>query len=428
MVTILGAGVSGLGVAYRLRQHNQEYIIYEKESHYGGLCQKMEIAGFLFDRFVHFSFTEDQEVKQLFLDSAKKYIGHEPKAFNYYQQKWIAHPAQNNLYPLGKEEQDIILDGFRSRQQNDIPKRDYQEWLNEAFGEAFAQRFPNAYTRKYWTVEPKYLETKWVGERVLQSNLQEVEEGCQRTEPSNKFYTKEMRYPLNGAYQGFIDTWAEKEHVVYNHELIKWDNLNKTLYFQNGFKHIYTDIVSTLPLPFIISIMTDVPKDVHKASQKLYATKGVTISIGLKGELKKPMLWFYIYDEDILFARVYSPSMKSPNNVPLGCSSLQAEIYYSDLKPLNFSLDELVVHTIEKMVAMNIIDTEQVLFAEPHQFEYANVIFTHNIYKSRDKVRQWLLSQGIYTAGRFGEWGYLWSDQSLRSGLDTATKIVEKNN
>ena len=32
-------------------------------------------------------------------------------------------------------------------------------------------------------------------------------------------------------------------------------------------------------------------------------------------------------------------------------------------------------------------------------------------------VRDYLSSVGIETIGRFGEWGSLWSDQSLMSGL-----------
>ena len=38
----------------------------------------------------------------------------------------------------------------------------------------------------------------------------------------------------------------------------------------------------------------------------------------------------YIYDEDIPPARVYSPSLKSADNAPAGCSSLQAEIFFAN--------------------------------------------------------------------------------------------------
>lgn len=425
MITILGAGLAGLACAYRLRQNKKEFIIYEKETTYGGLCQKIQIGEFFFDRFVHLSFTQDEEIQKMFSDSAESIILHQPKAFNYYHQKWLAHPAQNNLYPLDKKEQKIILDGFKNRDFTLDPKN-YQEWLNSTYGEAFAERFPNSYTRKYWTVSPELLETKWVGTRVLQSDLSEIEEGISRNTPSTKFYTKEMKYPEKGAYQAFIDQWAEKEHIRFNHDLVKLDIHEKKLYYKNGTITPYSTIVSTLPLPYMISIMTNVPQNVITASKKLKATKGYTVSIGLQGQIKTPSLWFYVYDEDILFARVYSPSIKSPNNAPEGCSSLQAEIYYSDFKKLNISEELLAEHTIDKLVHMNIIDKSQVLFAKINQFDYANVIFTHHIYDSRKIVRDYLLSQNIYTAGRFGEWGYLWSDQAVRSGLNIAEYLSLK--
>lgn len=52
----------------------------------------------------------------------------------------------------------------------------------------------------------------------------------------------------------------------------------------------------------------------------------------------------YIYDEDIKSARINSPSIKSPNNVPEGCSSMQFEIYH----PKDEILDEEAIIDIAK--------------------------------------------------------------------------------
>ena len=50
--------------------------------------------------------------------------------------------------------------------------------------------------------------------------------------------------------------------------------------------------------------------------------------------------------------------------------------------------------------------------------KYANVVFDHQIYENREIVRDYLMSLGIEPIGRFGEWGYLWSNQSLLSGMN----------
>ena len=122
----------------------------------------------------------------------------------------------------------------------------------------------------------------------------------------------------------------------------------------------------------------------------------------------------YIYDEDIIPARVYSPSLKSPDNAPEGCSSLQMEVYCNRDE---YTQEELLARSVGKLVSLNILKEEDILFTDIRFESYANVIFDHNIYEARKIVRDYLSSVGIETIGRFGEWGYLWSDQSLMSGL-----------
>ncbi len=127
-----------------------------------------------------------------------------------------------------------------------------------------------------------------------------------------------------------------------------------------------------------------------------------------------PYLWWYIYDEENLASRVYSPSMKSPDNVPEGCSSLQMEVY---CKENEYTEQEILNRTVGKIVELGIIKKEDILFTHIGFEKYANIIFTEPIYEARKTVRDYLSSIGTETIGRFGEWDYLWSDQSLMSGL-----------
>jgi len=111
---------------------------------------------------------------------------------------------------------------------------------------------------------------------------------------------------------------------------------------------------------------------------------------------------------------VYSPSLKSPDNAPEGCSSLQLEIYCEKDK---YTKEELLAGSVDKLIEQGVIRKEDILFIDVRFEPYANVIFDHNIYEARKIVRNYLASIGIETIGRFGEWDYLWSDQALYSGL-----------
>lgn len=415
-ILILGAGISALGAAYALRQKGEFPVLLEKESTYGGLCGNFTIDGFRFDRFVHLSFTENDLVKQLFAKSCPDILRHSPNPYNIYKRTWIKHPAQNNLFPLSEEEKRKIIEDFKARPDgvsaSDV--LDYEQWLRLQYGNYFAEHFPLVYTRKYWMCEARNLETHWVGKRLYQPSLEEVVRGAQTLDTPVTYYAKEMRYPARGGYKQFLKVLAEGQDIQYNKEIQFIFPKDKKVITADGSQYTYKHLISSIPLPALINMLPNVPEEVCMASQRLRYTCGYLVSVALKTENIPPYLWWYIYDEDILPARVYSPSLKSPDNAPNGCSSLQMEIYCTKKQ---YSQQELYAGSVGKLVEAGIINAEDIMFVDIRFEPYANVVFDHYIYKSRQLVRDYLDGLGIKTIGRFGEWDYLWSDQSLMSGI-----------
>lgn len=415
-VLVLGAGIAGLGAAYKLSGNDRQVIVLEKDETYGGLCGNFTIGGFRFDRFVHFSFAKDEEVNRIFEEGSPEVYRHTPNPFNIYRGLWIKHPAQNNLFPLPEEEKERIIDDFRNRPYIDsVAVPNYEQWLRIQYGDYFAEHFPMAYTRKYWMTEASGLETLWVGNRLYQPSLDEVLQGARTADTPVTYYSREMRYPVKGGYKQYLAALAEGQDIRYNERVIKISPVTHTLRTADGAGYTYSRLISSLPLPMVVDMLTDVPGDVLFAADRLRCTCGYQISVGLKTKDIPPYLWWYIYDEDILPARVYSPSLKSPDNAPEGCSSLQMEVYCNRNE---YTREELLARSVGKLVSLNIIRAEDTLFTDVRFEPYANVIFDHHIYEARKIVRDYLLSVGIETIGRFGEWGYLWSDQSLMSGLN----------
>ena len=149
------------------------------------------------------------------------------------------------------------------------------------------------------------------------------------------------------------------------------------------------------------------------------------VSLGFKRPNVPKYLWFYIYDEDILSSRVYSPSMKSPDNVPEGCSSLQAEIFF-DCKTKIPPKDEVLKNTIEKLSKMGLFSENEIVVKDIRFEKYANVTFDENIYKNRKIVLDYLNNIGIESIGRFGKWEYFWTYQAFEDGMKTAQLISKK--
>lgn len=413
---ILGAGIAGISAAYHLKQKGESSVIFEKDNDWGGLCGFFEIDGFRFDRFVHFTFAKDEKIAELFAKSSPLYA-HPPVSYNYWRGCWLKHPAQNNLAPLPIEEKVKIIDSFVNRPRKDVAEiSDYAEWLRVQCGDYFAENFPFAYTRKYWGVEAKQLETKWVGNRLHVSLLPEVLRGAFAEQQENFYYTKFMNYPKKGGFRSIMNECRKGLDIRLNKKAVRIDTAAKQVEFADGTVENYDNLISSLPLPEIIKMISDVPENVQNAAKQLRWTCGYQVSLGFNRPDVAKYLWFYIYDEDVPPARVYSPNLKSPDNAPEGCSSLQAEIFFANgVKVVDKNI--ILQKTVEKLKEICQFNDSDVVVKDIRFEPYANIIFTPEIYESRKVVREWLQARGIKTIGRFGEWDYLWSHQAFESGM-----------
>lgn len=419
-ILILGAGIAGLAASYRLREEGYSSLLLEKNEIKGGLCSSFSIDGFTFDHFVHLSFSEDMYVKELF--SGCPQVIHKPAPYNYYHGLWLKHPVLNNLYPLCEEEKKKLFEDFKNRTTYK-EVRDYETWLRMQYGDAFAETFPMAYTRKYWCVPADELETKWIGKRMYIPTLEEVENSLYDPDTETKYYAKEMRYPEQGGFSSFLKGWTENSKIAYKQNVIRIDPIHRCVYTEDT-KYSYRKLLSSLPIDKMPEMM-EMPNRVKEACQKLKHTSGYLVSLGFQGKIAAPSLWFYIYDETIAPARVYVSGRKSSANVPEGCSGLQAEVYV--LKQLALEEERcLLENVISQLEKMGVFAKEQLIVKDIRYIEYANVIFDPSIYESRGIVRRFLKQQDILSFGRFGEWDYLWSDQSLLSGIKAAETILSE--
>ncbi|WP_299252668.1 FAD-dependent oxidoreductase [uncultured Cytophaga sp.] len=424
MIYILGAGIAGISAGYHLNKRNIPNVVLEKRATWGGLLDHFKIGAFTFDHCVHLSFTKDAYVQNLFAESTAYHV-HKPESSNFYKGHWLRHPAQNNLFPLSSEEKIKIISDFVTNEHaaETTEIKNYEDWLFAQYGTYFTEHFPKAYTRKYWTLEARDLSTDWVGSRMYKPSIEEVLRGAFTEQTAHVYYASEMRYPIEGGYKSFLKKMAEETSIQTSSEVCSIHTESKKLTFSGSEEVSYDKIISTLPLPVLIPMLSNVPDEVKAAVELLSWTSVDLVSIGFSKPDIPKYLWFYMYDEDILPARAYAPSLKAIDNVPEGCSSLQFEIYSSKHKSLNLHPEELIAHVILKLVEMNICTRADIMLTDHRKVEYGNVIFDHHHKTATQTVHNYLDSKGILYAGRFGEWGYLWSDQSLLSGKKAADCI-----
>lgn len=435
---ILGSGIAGISAGYHLEKEGESVVIYEKNNDWGGLCGNFTIDGFRFDKFVHFSFAPDEYTADIFSKSSEMFE-HIPFPSNYYNGIWIRHPAQNNLAPLPADEKTDIIYDFVKRTEKPVEEiKDYGEWLRVQYGNYFAENFPFKYTRKYWGVEPEELETKWVGQRMYTPDLKQVLQGAFETQDECFYYSKFMKYPKKGGFRSILNNCRKGLDIHFNKEVVKINPQEQTVTFKDGTITKYSRLISSLPLPEIVKMIDGIPEEVKEAGQKLMHTSGYMVSLGFKRPDVAKHLWFYIYDEDILPARVYSPNLKSADNVPEGCSSLQAEIFFANsgaqdnCPPLARGPKSVISRrgffnpqtppeiilekTIKSLISMGLFKEEEIVVKDIRFEKYANVIFDKYIYKNREIVLDYLNKVGIESIGRFGKWEYFWTHQAFDDG------------
>lgn len=421
-VIILGGGVAGISAAYHLHETCNEVVCYEANTSAGGLLSNFSVDGFRFDNAVHLSFTKDEYVKRLF--SQTEYYSHAPESSCYENGLWLRHPVQNNLYPLPTEDKVTLISSFFNAPTtyND----NYKSWLISQYGEEIAERYPIHYTMKYWGTDALNLSLTWIGNRVRKSDISEILRGAFEQRADNHYYADEMRYPIRGGYFQFISPMLKDVNVRLNKRAVSIDTSKKRIAFSDGECVIYDKLINTIPLPELINIIDNVPLSVKQAAESLLFTKIDLISVGFSKVIENKFLWFYIYT-DTLAARAYSPSLKSPDSAPDGCSSLQFEIYHLSTSE-QVSVNEMKEDIKEYLIKSKICTEADIVFLHHKHIPYGNVVYDHGMEERRQIVLDYLNERKIYTAGRFGEWSYLWSDQAIMSGKKSAEQVSNNEN
>lgn len=435
-IVILGSGMAGFGASYQLEREGFKSIIYEKENYSGGKATSFEKDGFIFDDGPHISFTKDERIQQLFAESIKNnYKTLQVGVNNYWKEFWIKHPAQVNLYGLPMDlVVEIISEIIEVKKKSKT--NNFKDWLYASFGKTFSETFPIKYGLKFHTTHANNMSTDWIGPRLYQPQIKEVLQGALSNETKDVHYVTHFRYPEKGGFKSYLDTFKKNSDYKLNHKLIELDARKNSLLFENGYKCNYDYVVSSIPLPEIISIVKDVPKKVIEASNKLACSTCVIVNLGIDRNNISKTHWSYFYDDDIVFTRLSFPHMQSENNVPKGCGSIQVEIYFSKkYKPLLNDKDDYIKKSIQDLIKCGLLTTnDKILFKESRIIDYANIIFDLDRKKNLKIVHDYLDEIGINYCGRYGEWGYLWTDESFKSGENAAKKVIrqlkkqEKNN
>ncbi len=423
--------MAGFGAAHRLHAEGATPVLYDKNGYHGGHTASFRNdSGFIFDLGPHISFTKDTRIQDLFAESVNnQYESVQITLNNYWRGHWPIHPVQLHMHGLPEDLiVKVITDFVEASHAPERPINNYEDWLLASFGRTFAETFPMTYARKYHLTTAANMSTDWLGPRIYRPNLEEVLRGALSSSAPHTHYITHFRYPTNDGFISYLRKFVPMANLKLGHELVSIDPRAKQLKFSNGHVAQYGGLVSSVPLPEMIRMIPGAPKEVAEAARRLACSTCVLVNVGINRQDLSPAHMTYFYYEDICFTRLSFPHMLSPNNVPPGTGSIQAEVYFSEkYKPLTVSPDALIEPVIADLRKVGLIrEDDQILCSKAMLLKFANIIFDLDRNAALKTVHDYLDDAGISYCGRYGDWGYMWTDESFISGEKAAQKALDQ--
>lgn len=428
---IIGSGMAGFGAAYRLNQYNIKPVMYEAKPYHGGHTASFKYEdGFIFDDGPHISFTKDTRIQELFARSVGgQYEILQARVNNYWQGHWIKHPAQVNLYGLPKDlVKKIILEFIENKYDEKSSSEivNYKDWLYAQFGKTFAETFPMQYGKKYHTTTADNMSIDWLGSRIYTPEISEVLEGALSYATPDVHYVDNFRYPTKNGFVSYLDMFLPLADLHCSTKVTGINPQRKEVRLSDKSVVNYDALISSMPLTELIPRIDNVPEEVKSAVKKLAWTKCMLVNIGIDRNDISDSHWSYFYDDDYIFTRVSYPHMFSSRNVPDGAGSIQAELYYSDkYRLLDMEPRACIEPVINDLRKCGLIkDSDTILHTSVKFVPYANIIFDLDRMNAVSLIHSYLDEQKIHYCGRYGEWGYHWTDESFISGENAAENSI----
>src|SRR5215218_3792109 len=438
-IVILGAGPTGLGAAYRLKELGYtNFHMYDRLGHLGGLASSyVDDAGFTWDVGGHVMFSHYKYYDDVF----DKLVGDEyqmnmRECWVRMFESWVPYPFQNNIRYLPKQQQFECLAGLIEAQTQRDPKaaKNFEEFIDAVFGDGIAKYFMKPYNFKVWAHPPKMMNKEWIGERVavldINRALKNVVLGGDDFGwgPNNQF-----KFPLFGGTGEFyrrIGKAIGDEHISLNKTIDFINMTKKEIRFKDGEILKYDTLISAMPLDKLCNdvINGEMPREIKKAAASLKHSGGYMVGVGIKQPCPSTKSWMYFPEDNCPFYRVTYLSNYSPYMTPDKDRyySLLTETSYSEFKPVDGS--RIVDDTITGLVNAGLIKEEDKndvvdtwLFDAKYSYPTPTV--------ERDGILAqaipFLEQNDIYSRGRFGMWKYevANTDHSLMQGVELINRL-----
>lgn len=441
----MGAGLTGLGAAYRLARAGIEVTVLEESPRVGGLAASMRKDGWTFDYGPHRFHTKNREL----LDEVTELMA---GAFNVRHRKssirlngrYFAYPleAKNLLMRMSPfKSARVLIDYLVTVTRNKfVPRPDtsFEAWVVNRFGRALYDIYFGPYTEKLWGIHPTRISVDWASQRIALMNLWDVAVRLLfKRNNTPRTYQTLFYYPQKGVGQiaeRFSAVIAANHGAVHTGTrvcAVRWKGnmVESVICAQDGreFSETADYFISTIPVTDLVSMSRPLPgKEITDAAAALRYRGIVFLFLMTKRPLLTDNHWIYCPEKKLLFTRLSEPKNFAEAMCPAGKSSVCVEINCAVGDALwNAPAQDVFKKSMDSFKAMGFLEEDDVEDYCTDRMSHAYPIYEIGYEKHVRLLTSFVHgSDNLITAGRQGLFRYGNMDHALDMGFLAAGHLL----
>jgi len=455
-IVVLGAGISGLTVAWRLHELGFQTEICEAQDHIGGLAGTVRPDGgkYCLDFGPHFFITQKQEIVERITDLvADEVVSFERSAQLHVRDRFLDYPLSAKNVLLNFPPRDAIASvatfiwaqlkqGAQRTLNYDTHMPHFGEWAAANFGSHLANVFFRPYTEGFWKLACEQLSPEILPTSTRLNFMKSLRMMVSRkvSGHAQSLTERELVLPLRYPKRGYgMITEAIAERVL---------NMGGVLHLNSRVSEIRSVadgryvvvanrngqaveleadyVISTIPTPDLVGIMSpDAPPSVLKSAKQLgYLALIVLYAVTSKTELLDTS---YVYYLGRPYHRLAEMDQFCDTLCPSGENMLAVEFschHGDDMWVM--SEKELFELSLPYLENDGILSREQVSKLFVVRAAHAYPIRYYDFQGHLDNVLGYVRKQpNLDVLGRTGEYRYIDSDQCMERAFTLAEQIAD---
>ena len=412
---IIGAGISGLSVAFMLKRRGVDVEVLEGESYIGGFAHSFKWNNHICDWAAHRLFTHDEHVLQQ-LSALVPMNRLERVSAVYLGGQWLKDPVDvvqlcRQFFPSKTLS---IPFSYLTRPRN-LPETSFENYCLKKYGKALERFLFSPYTVKMFGIPAGQISVEWARKKVrIAGPLDVIRQGSKK-----KFFY--FYYPQKGGYGTIADRMHDevRDQVRLNSPVtgltVKEGRITGVTYRQDGVEKTTTAdwVISTMPLTHLCNMLGNQPPLSYRAVAAVYVL--------VNKPQTTPNHWIYYMDGAMAVNRLCEFKNMDPNLGPPETSVVCAEVTDRD-RP------DFVDKTVRDLASSGIFRMDQVLDTTVVTREYSYPVYRCDYEKDVDAARAFLAGfSNLRYVGRAAEFEHLEVDDCFESALQLVQELTRKD-